>query len=119
MTPRRPLLLLLVLAVTLACYAAVLVATGFVACGVSGCSGGGFGPSYAPRQAQVGLLVAGASLVPLALLVTPRRRRAVAVLACFLGGVLLAVLVLGLGPDGCPAGLDRTSAVASPSCSRG
>ena len=122
---RRPLLLLLVLALTAAWYVVVLFATGFVACGVSGCSGGGFGPSYAPRQAQVGLLVAGASLVPLALLAVPRGvLRAPGAVVAFLGGALLAMLLLGLGPHGCPSGLARTTAGAdafspgSPTCSR-
>ena len=116
---RRPLLLLLVLAVTAAWYAAVVFVTGFVACGISGCSGGGFGPSYAPGQAQVGLLVAGASLVPLALLVAPRGVRTAGAGAVFLGGAVLAMLLLGLGPGGCPAGLSRTTgADASPTCAR-
>ena len=85
----------------------VIVVTGFVACGVSGCGGGGYGPVFAPRQAQLGLLVAGITMVPLALLLVGRRSvayRAVGVVGAVAVGSALAMVVLGLGPNGCPWG---------------
>ncbi len=112
--PRLLVLLLVALPLTVVALGIVLVVTGFLACGISGCSGGGFGPSFAPVQAQVGLLFAGLTLLPLTLLGLHGQRRsfqaagaAVAVVA----GALLAMVVLGLGPNGCPVGQSR--AVAS------
>ena len=100
---------------TAAVFTVALLVTGFLACGVSGCGGGGFGPAYAPVQAQVGLLVAGLTLLPLPLLMLRRWRgalRAVAAVATVALGSVLAMLVLGLGPDGCPWG--QTQATAGP-----
>ena len=54
--------------VTALVYGTVAVVTSFVACGISGCGGGGFGPAFSPGETQVGLLVSGLVLVPLALL---------------------------------------------------
>lgn len=93
-------------------FAAVRV-TGLVACGVSGCGGGGFGPVYAPGAAQVGLLVTGLTLLPLTLWVLRRRPRLVRALAAVAAVVLgagLAMLLLNLGPDGCPQGQARATA---------
>lgn len=93
--------------VTVPAFGVLLFATGFVACGISGCSGGGFGPTFAPRQAQVGLLLAGVALVPLALVAMRGRRRghrAAGAVAMVAVGSVLAMLVLGLGPNGCPWG---------------
>lgn len=101
--------------VTAAAYAVVLVVTGFVACGISGCSGGGFGPSFSPRAAQVALLVAGLVPLPLSWLVLRRltpRRRTVGCAAVVAVGAIGAMAVLGLGPNGCPWG--QTQAVAGP-----
>ena len=98
--------------VTGAAYAVVLLVTGFVACGISGCSGGGFGPAFAPRQAQIGLLVAGLVLLPLTRLVLrrlPAARQAAAAAGVVAAGSFLAMLLLGLGPNGCPWG--QTQAV--------
>lgn len=100
---------------TVPAYVVVLFVTGLVACGISGCSGGGFGPSFAPRQAQVGLLLAGLVLLPLAWLVLrrlPVRRRLAACAGVVVCGALLAMTLLGLGPNGCPWGQAR--AVAGP-----
>lgn len=100
---------------TLALFSLAVLVTGFLACGVSGCGGGGFGPAYAPVQAQIGLLVAGLTLLPLALLVLRRWRgalRALAAGATLALGSTLAMLVLGLGPDGCP--WDQSRATAGP-----
>lgn len=109
MDHRRARLTVVVLTtlVTVPVFGALVFATGFVACGISGCSGGGFGPAFAPRQAQVGLLLAGASLVPLALVGLRRRRpwqRAAGAVGIGVVGSVLAMLVLGLGPNGCPQG---------------
>jgi len=99
-----------VVLVTLALFVAAVVATGLVACGVSGCEGGGFGAVYAPAKAQVGLLVAGLTLSPLAFWALRRRRwilRALAAVGAVVVGATLSILVLGLGPDGCPQGQAR------------
>jgi hypothetical protein len=93
----------------------VLVITGFVACGISGCSGGGFGPSFAPRQAQVALLVAGLVLLPfswLALHRLRRARRAAASAGVSAAGAVLAMIMTGIGPSGCP--WSQTQAVSGP-----
>ena len=112
MTPRRTVLVAyLVLApLTVLGFGAVLVVTAFVACGISGCSGGGFGPSFSPVQAQVGLLACGATLLPLSLVVLRRQplvHRALGGFAVVLAGSLLAVAVSGIGPNGCPLGQQR------------
>ncbi len=123
---RSVLLLLSATVLTLAIYLVLLFGTGFVACGISGCSGGGFGPSYSPPQAQVGLLVCGLSLLPLAALVLQgwRRQRpdrvrpgAVTVGVVIVGaglvvaaGTVLAMSLLQLGPNGCPLGQSRATA---------
>ena len=114
---RRHLLLLLLLAVplTVVAYAVVLIVTAFVACGISGCGGGGFGPSFNPVQTQVGLVTAGYVLLPvtpLALHGWPRVARAAGGAAAVLAGGLLAMVLLDLGPHGCPA--DQTRATAGP-----
>ena len=123
----RTALLAVTLVLTVAAYAFLLLITGFVACGISGCSGEGFGPSYAPVQAQIALGVCGLVLVPCALLVlrrSSRRRRVVAAVATGLAGSVLAMALLGLGPDGCPFGHPRTTAgpedfsPGEPTCAR-
>ena len=104
---RRTLLLASAAILTTAACALALLVTSFVACGISGCSGGGFGPSYDPQGTQIGILVTGLLLVPLALLVVPGRSRYVVAMAAALAGVVATMLVLGLGPNGCPFGLVR------------
>ncbi len=97
----------IVVVLTVLAYGVLVFATGFVACGVSGCSGGGFGPAFAPRQAQVGLVLAGVALVPLTLVVLRGQRgprRAAGVAGTVVVGSVLAMLVLGLSPNGCPWG---------------
>ena len=109
-TTRRAVLLAVSAVLTLVVYGLALMVTAFVACGISGCSGGGFGPSFAPRQAQVGLLVAALVPLPLALVllsaVAPPRRATGALLAVAAAG-LLAMLLLDLGPHGCPLAQSR------------
>ena len=114
--PRRVLRAVLVVAavvVTLALYAMALVATGFLACGVSGCSGGGFGPAFSPTEAQVGLVVSGLVLVPLVVWLL-RGHGLLVRLGAGVGtvvlGVLLAMALLDLGPDGCPFRQERATA---------
>ena len=104
---RRVLLLGSAVAVTVAACAMALVVTAFVACGISGCSGGGFGPSYDPQGAQIGIVVTSLALVPLGLLVLPGRHRLVVAGGTALLGAVGAMLLLGLGPNGCPLGLER------------
>jgi hypothetical protein len=110
---RSGLLVASALLVTVALFVAAVVATGLVACGVSGCEGGGFGAVYAPTKAQVGLLAAGLTLVPVACWALRTRRwtlRLPAMVAVVVLGAALAMLVLGLGPDGCPTGQTRATA---------
>lgn len=99
---------------TVVVFGVVVLVTGFVACGVSGCSGGGFGVSFSPTLAQVGLFTAGLSVVPFVLvcLVGRMSRRWLAVGAGVGVGVgwVLAMIVLGLGVNGCPAGQSRATA---------
>ncbi len=63
-------------------------------------------------EAQVGLVVCGGCLVPLAVVLLCGRRRAhreragVAVLA----GAAVAMILLQLGPNGCPIGQSRATA---------
>ena len=76
----------------------------------------GFGPAFSPVEAQVGLLVSGLVPVPLVLLLTIGRRRAVrarTVLTSFVAGAVVATALTGLGPHGCP--LDRSRTVRGPS----
>ena len=112
MTRRRTLALLLGVPLTVAAYGVVLLITAFVACGISGCSGGGFGPSFSPVETQIGLAVAGLVLLPLVVLSLPgwpRLARAAAGAAAVLGGSVLAMVLLDLGPHGCPADQARAT----------
>jgi hypothetical protein len=96
-------------------FGVVVAVTGFVACGIAGCSGAGFGPVFAPRQAQAGLLVAGLSVLPLAVVVLRGRHRVYQVggaAAAAVTAALVAMLVLGLGPNGCPWGRHQARAGA-------
>jgi hypothetical protein len=109
----RGWLTLLVTAITAAVFGAVVLVTGFLACGVAGCGGAGFGPAFDPVAAQVGLLLAGVALVPLALRLLSGRRRAYLVAGAagaFAVGSVLAMVVLGLGPNGCPWEHSRVTA---------
>jgi hypothetical protein len=127
MTRRRHLILpLLAVPLTVGAFGVALVITAFVACGISGCGGGGFGPSFAPRGTQVGLLGAGLTLLPLTLLLLHGRRRRVQAVAgalVMVAGVLAALTLLGLSPSGCPQGHVRVTAAetafspGSPTCS--
>ena len=113
MVDRRGWVLLVMVSATVVVFGAVVVFTGLVACGVSGCSGGGFGPAFAPARAQAGLLVAGVSLMPLGWYLLRGRRRVlqgVAAVVAFAVGASLAMVVLRLGPNGCPWGQSRATA---------
>lgn len=111
MTRRFLLLLLLVATLTVGAFVVAVVVTGFVACGISGCSGGGFGPSFSPTEAQAGVLVCGLTLLPLVLLALHRRPlawRAAAGAAAVVVGSVTAMYLLDLGANGCPPGQSRT-----------
>ena len=98
---------------TSAVFGAGVVVTGYLACGVSGCGGGGFGPTFAPVQTQIGLLATGLCVLPLALLVLRRRRwaqRAAGTVGAVAAGSVLAMVALGLGPNGCPWGQSQATA---------
>jgi hypothetical protein len=113
MRHRRGWLMLILALLTALVFVAVLVVTGLLACGVSGCSGAGFGPDFAPVQAQVGLLSAGLCLAPLTFFLLRGRRRSyqlAGVVGAVLVGSLLAMVVLRLGPNGCPWGHARAPA---------
>lgn len=118
---RRLLLLTLLGAATVAGYLVMLVVTAFTACGISGCSGGGFGPSFSPGPTQVALLLCGACFVPLVLVVLRHQRRVTRVagsLAVVGAGALLTMAMLDLGPSGCPIGQDRTTtSIGEATCS--
>lgn len=104
---RSRIVLVALLLLTPAAFAVMLVVTVFLACGISGCSGGGFGPAFSPREAQVSLLGCGATLLPLAqwlLRGRPLRETVPAGAAVVAAGTLLALAVTGIGPNGCPAG---------------
>ena len=110
---RRTALLVVAALLTVAAYGLALAVTGFLACGVSGCGGGGFGPAFSPTEAQVGLVVSGLVLVPLAVWVLRRHGLLVwlgAGVGTLLLGALLAMALLDLGPDGCPSRQERATA---------
>ena len=127
MTRRRLLLLLLVAApLTVAVYGVVLVVTAFMACGISGCGGGGYGPSYGPVETQVGLAMAGTVLLPIVLLALPGwpvPAKAAAGAAAVIAGTVLAMALLDLAPHGCPRDHDRVTSAPTeygpggPTCS--
>jgi formate-dependent nitrite reductase membrane component NrfD len=78
---------------------------GLVICGVSGCSGGGFGRATDPGLTRAALVVTGVvAALPLAIYALARRSRGVAVCALALAVVatLLTGLVIGSDLRGCP-----------------
>ena len=115
MPTSRPSLLIVVVSgvSSVVVFVAVVLVTGFVACGLSGCSGAGFGASFSPALAQVGLVSAGVVMVPFALVVLAGRLSlrglAVGGAVGLCGGSVLAMVVLGLGPNGCPVGQSRAT----------
>lgn len=103
----RAVTLLVVLGVVLA--AAPTLAAGFTLCGVSGCTGGGFGVSTDPGTTRVLLLVAGVvAALPLAIYALVRRSGRLGACAAALAVVatLLAGAVIGSDLRGCPRGVD-------------
>lgn len=101
----RTVALLVVLGLVLA--VAPTLAAGFTVCGVSGCSGGGFGRSTDPGTTQLLLVVAGVvAALPLAVLAVVRRRAGLALLAVglALASTFVAGLVVGADLRGCPRG---------------
>jgi hypothetical protein len=109
-TSRRVIWFLVVLGLVLA--VVPTFAAGFVMCGVSGCSGGGFGVSTDPRTTQLLLVVAGlAAGLPLAVASLVRRSGALALgaLGLAVATTVVAGLVIGVDPSGCPRGLDAAT----------
>lgn len=121
----RTLSIALAAPVTLVAYVIGLGITGFAACGISGCGGGGFGPAYSPTAAQVTLVTTGLTLVPLAVLVLWNRRpvhRVIGAVLTLVLGAILAMALLGINPSGCTTGTVRTAdggfTPGSPTCVR-
>jgi hypothetical protein len=109
-TSRRVVLILVVLGLVLA--VVPTLAAGFVMCGVSGCSGGGFGVSTDPGTTQLLLIVAGlAAALPLAIGALVRRQGALALgaLGLAVATTVVAGLAIGADPSGCPRGLDAAT----------
>ena len=110
MTRRFWLFLIVVATLTVGAFVVALGITGFLACGLSGCSGGGFGPSFSPKQAQAGLLVCGLTLLPLVVMALRNRPlawRAAAGATAVIVGAVTAMSLLDLGVNGCPQGQSR------------
>jgi hypothetical protein len=88
------------------------IAAGFMMCGVSGCSGGGFGRSTDPGATRLLLVSAGVvAALPVALHALVRRHAGLALASA--GLAVLATLVAGLvvGSDlrGCPRDVDAAT----------
>jgi hypothetical protein len=95
-------------AVAIAGAVALALAARFTLCGISGCSGGGFGRTTDPPLTLALVVAAGVSLAtPLLLYAVLRRRARLAV--AFVPAAVVAVLGVGLvvGSDwrGCPRGV--------------
>lgn len=103
----RAVALLVVLGLVLA--TAPTLAAGFTLCGVSGCSGAGFGVATDPGTTRVLLVVAGlVAGLPLAAYAVARRNGRLGACAAALAVVttLLAGLAIGSDLRGCPRGVD-------------
>ena len=103
---------LVVLGVVLAAGPAFVAS--FTICGVSGCSGGGYGRSTDPGQTQLLLLAVGVVAgLPLALYALVRRSARLAAwsLATMVAATLLAGLVIGSDLRGCPRNVSHDTCV--------
>ncbi|RYB93253.1 hypothetical protein EUA93_02115 [Nocardioides oleivorans] len=88
------------------------LAAGFVMCGVSGCTGGGFGVSTDPGLTRILLVVAGlTAALPLGAYAAAHRSGVLALSALGLAVVstLVAGLVIGSDVAGCPRTLDSAA----------
>lgn len=87
---------------------------GFAICGISGCSGGGFGRSTDPGLTQLLLLSTGVgAALPLALYALVRRSGRLALLALALAvvAVVLTGFVIGSDLRGCPRNVSHDTCV--------
>ena len=96
----------------LAAAVGLALAARFVMCGVSGCSGGGFGRSTDPPLTLTLIVAAGAALALPVLLYAVWQRRARLALAAVPAAALCAILVgLVIGADwnGCPRNISTAT----------
>jgi hypothetical protein len=103
---------LAVLGLVLACVPAFVAR--LTICGISGCSGGGFGRSTDPGTTQALLLATGVvAAVPLALYALVRRsgRLAVWALVLAVAATLLTGLLIGSDLRGCPRNVPHDTCV--------
>jgi hypothetical protein len=110
MTRTRLATVLAVALLTVLAFGIAAIGTSFAACGLFGCDGGK--AAFSPISGQVGLVVCGATLVPFTVLLVadrPLRQIAAAGGASLLVGATLAVVVTGIGPNGCPLGQSRAT----------
>ena len=108
--PRRTYVALAVAGLVVA--ALLWVVADFLLCGVSGCSGGGFGRSYAPRAVQATLLLSGiaAAAAPAAAGRSGGSRRLLGVaVILFVAVAVVGGIVIGAGVDGYPRSVPRAT----------
>lgn len=82
------------------------IAASMSLCGVSGCSGGGYGVSYDPGGTQMYALIGGAvtAVAPFVMFLVSKynRRWLVATVVCLVLVPVLILLLIGAGLDGYP-----------------
>jgi len=99
-------------ALCLATAVALTVAAAFTICGISGCSGGGFGRSTDPPATLALVVGSGVALaLPVALYAAWRRRwrLALAFLPGALVGAVLVGVVVGADWNGCPRNISSAT----------
>jgi hypothetical protein len=87
---------------------ALALVAAFVMCGISGCSGGGFGRSTDPPTTLALIVASGVALaMPIGVYAAWRRhgRLALAVVPAALVGAVLVGVVIGADWNGCPRGI--------------
>lgn len=99
-------------ALCLAVAAALALVAAFAMCGVSGCTGGGFGRSTDPPMTLGFIVAAGVALaLPIGVYAAWRRRGrlALAVVPAALVGAVLVGLVIGADWNGCPRSISTAT----------